>query len=142
MFQGASFLALDAKGRLSMPTKHREVLQTLAWGAVTLTRHPRGCVLVFPRPAWERFRERIASMPMSAQCMKRLFLGHAQDVALDGTGRVLVAPELRLSTGLQKEVILLGMGDYFELWDKQEYERKEQEEVAKAMPEAFAEFSF
>lgn len=142
MFQGASFLALDAKGRLSMPTKHREVLQTLASGELTLTRHPHGCVMVFPRPAWERFRERIASMPMSAQWMKRLFLGNAQDVALDGTGRVLVAPELRLSTGLQKEVILLGMGDYFELWDKQEYERKEQEEVAKAMPEAFAEFSF
>jgi MraZ protein len=142
MFQGASFLALDAKGRLSMPTKHRDVLQTLAGGELTLTRHPHGCVMVFPRPAWEDFRARIAAMPMSAQWMKRLFLGSAQDVALDNTGRILVAPELRLSTSLQKEVILLGMGEYFELWDRQEYERKEQEEMDKAMPEAFAELRF
>ena len=61
MFQGASSLSLDAKGRLSVPTRHRDVLTATAAGQLTVTRHPHGCLMIFPRPAWEQFRERIAA---------------------------------------------------------------------------------
>ena len=95
MFQGASSLSLDAKGRLSVPTRHRDVLSATAGGLLTITKHPHGCLMIFPRPEWEAFRQRIAQLPMSAQWWKRIFLGNAQDVEMDAQGRVLIAPELR-----------------------------------------------
>ncbi|MBK6868319.1 MAG: division/cell wall cluster transcriptional repressor MraZ [Burkholderiales bacterium] len=142
MFQGASSLSLDAKGRLSVPTRHRDVLVATAAGELTLTKHPHGCLMVFPRPEWEKFRERIAQLPMSAQWWKRIFLGNAQDVEMDGTGRVLVSPELRQAAGLTREVMLLGMGQHFELWDKASYEAKEAEAMQAGMPEVFEDFAF
>ena len=98
MFQGASSLSLDAKGRLSVPTRHRDVLSATAQGQLTITKHPHGCLMVFPRTEWEKFRERIAQLPMSAQWWKRIFLGNAMDVEMDGTGRVLVSPELQTAS--------------------------------------------
>ena len=142
MFQGASSLSLDAKGRLSVPTRHRDVLVALAAGQLTITKHPHGCLMVFPRPEWEKFRERIAELPMSAQWWKRIFLGNAQDVDMDGTGRVLVSPELRAGAGLSRDVMLLGMGHHFELWDKASYDAKEAEASQAEMPEAFKDFAF
>lgn len=142
MFQGASSLSLDAKGRLSVPTRHRDVLLATAGGQLTLTKHPHGCLMVFPRPEWERFRERIAQLPMSAQWWKRIFLGNAMDVEMDATGRVLVSPELREAAGLVRETMLLGMGEHFELWDKARYEAKEAEAMQAPMPEVFEDFAF
>jgi hypothetical protein len=62
---------------------------------------------------------------MSAQWWKRIFLGNAMDVELDSTGRVLVSPELRAAAGISKDAVLLGMGNYFELWDKATYDAQE-----------------
>ncbi len=142
MFQGASSLSLDAKGRLSVPTRHRDVLGALAGNQLTITKHPHGCLMVFPRPEWEKFRERIGALPMSAQSWKRIFLGNAMDVELDGAGRVLVSPELRAAAGIEREAILLGMGNHFELWDKATYEAKEAEAMQAEMPDVFKDFSF
>jgi MraZ protein len=58
--------------------------------------------MVFPRTEWEKFRERIAALPMSAQWWKRVLLGNAMDVEMDGTGRVLISPELRVAAGISK----------------------------------------
>ena len=142
MFQGASSLSLDAKGRLSVPTRHRDALVAMAEGQVTITKHPHGCLMLFPRPEWLKFRERIAELPMSAQWWKRIFLGNAQDVEMDGTGRVLVAPELRQAVGLTKDVVLLGMGNHFELWDRTTYEAQEAEAMQADMPNVFQDFAF
>jgi MraZ protein len=142
VFQGASQLSLDAKGRLSVPTRHRDVLAATADNQLTITRHPDGCLMIFARPEWEKFRDRIAALPMSAQWWKRIFLGNAMDVELDGTGRVLVSPELRAAAGIEKETVLLGMGTYFELWDRSMYEAKEAEALRGEMPDVFKEFSF
>ena len=142
MFQGASSLSLDAKGRLSVPTRHRDVLAATASSQLTITKHPHGCLMVFPRPEWEKFRERLAQLPMSAQWWKRIFLGNAMDVDMDGTGRVLISPELRAAAGLTKEAVLLGMGNHFELWDKATYDVQEAQAMQGEMPDAFKDFSF
>jgi MraZ protein len=142
VFQGASSLSLDAKGRLSVPTRHRDVLSATAAGQLTITRHPHGCLMIFPRPEWEKFRERIASLPMSAQWWKRIFLGNAMDVEMDGTGRVLISPELRAAAGISKDTMLLGMGNHFELWDKATYDEQEAQAMQGEMPDVFKEFSF
>ena len=142
VFQGASALSLDAKGRLAVPVRHRDVLQALCDGQLTLTKHPEGCLMVFPRPAWEIFRDKVAALPMSASGWKRIFLGNAQDVEIDSAARVLVAPELRAAAGLSKDVMLLGMGSHFELWDAQRYAAHEAEVMAQAMPDALQDFTF
>ena len=80
MFQGASQLTLDGKGRLSMPSRHRDALAAGCDGRLTLTRHPDGCLLVYPRPTWEARREQIAQLPFSARALQRLLLGNATDV--------------------------------------------------------------
>ena len=142
VFQGASSLALDAKGRLSMPTRHRDVLTATAAGQITITKHPHGCLMVFPRPEWDLFRDRIAALPMAAQWWKRIFLGNAMDVELDSTGRILISPELRQGAGITKDTVLLGMGNHFELWDKATYEAQEAKAMQEQMPDVFKDFSF
>ncbi|ABB07237.1 MULTISPECIES: division/cell wall cluster transcriptional repressor MraZ [Burkholderia] len=142
MFQGASALTLDAKGRMSVPARYREALQGQAEGRVTVTKHPDGCLLLFPRPEWEVFRAKIAALPMDAHWWRRIFLGNAMDVDLDSAGRILVSPELRMAAGLEKEVMLLGMGSHFELWDSQTYNAKEQAAMAQGMPDALKNFTF
>ena len=142
MFQGASSLSLDVKGRLSVPTRHRDVLSATAAGQLTITRHPHGCLMLFPRSEWEKFRERVAALPMTAHWWKRIFLGNAMDVELDATGRVLVSPELRAAAGISKDTVLLGMGSYFELWDAATYAAHEAEQMKGDMPDVFKDFSF
>jgi MraZ protein len=142
IFQGASALSLDAKGRLAVPARHRDALQALCGGQLTLTKHPEGCLMVFPRPAWETFRDKVAALPMSAAGWKRIFLGNAMDVEVDSAARVLVSPELRAAAGLTKDVMLLGMGSHFELWDAQRYAAHEAEVMAQPMPEVLQDFTF
>ncbi|MEX1168379.1 MAG: division/cell wall cluster transcriptional repressor MraZ, partial [Hydrogenophaga sp.] len=109
MFLGNSSLSLDAKGRLAVPTRHRDALAA-GTGTITLTKHPDGSLMIFPQPAWGAFRERVAALPMDALWWRRIFLGNAMDVEMDGTGRILVSPELRAFAGITREATLLGMG--------------------------------
>lgn len=141
MFQGPSSLSLDAKGRLSVPTRHRDALGA-SQGQLTITKHPHGCLMIFPRLEWDSFRERIAELPMQAQWWKRIFLGNAMDLEMDATGRVLVSPELRTAAGISRDVVLLGMGSYLELWDAATYQAKEAEAMQGEMPDVFKDFSF
>ena len=113
-----------------------------AGGQLTLTRHPDGCLLIYPRPEWEKKREQIAVFPMQARALQRLLLGNAQDVDIDSAGRALVAPELRSAAGLVRDVMLLGMGGHFELWDAAALAKREAEDLSGSMPEALDKFSF
>ncbi len=138
MFQGSSALAIDAKGRMTIPARHRDALLVQSEGRLTLTRHPDGCLLMFPRPAWEAVREKIAALPINASGWRRFFLGNAADVEMDGAARVLIPPELRKAAGLAKDVMLLGMGTHFEIWDAASLAVKESEAIAGGMPEALS----
>ncbi len=127
---------------MTVPAKHRDVLLAQCEGQLTLTRHPHGCLLLFPRPVWETHREQIAAWPMSARAWQRIFLGNACDVEFDSAGRILIAPELRDVVGLQRDVMLLGMGSHFEIWDAQKLAADEAAAVAQGMPDSLANFSF
>lgn len=127
---------------MAVPSRHRDALQALCAGQLTITKNPDGCLMVFPRPAWETFRDKVAALPMSAAGWKRIFLGNAMDVEIDSAARVLISPELRAAAGLTKDVMLLGMGSHFELWDAQKYAAHESEVMAQPMPEALQDFTF
>lgn len=124
-----------------MPTRHRDALSAQS-GQLTITKHPHGCLMVFPRDEWEKFRGRIASLPMDAQWWRRIFLGNAMDAEMDASGRILVSPELRSAAGINREAVLLGMGSYLELWDAQSYAAQEAQEMQKPMPDVLKDFSF
>ena len=142
VFQGPAALTLDSKGRIAMPARHRELLAAMGVSQLTITKHPEGSLMIFPRPAWEAFRDRVASLPMEASGWKRVFLGNAMDVDIDASSRVLIAPELRAAAGLTRDVMLLGMGSHFELWDAARYAEHEAKVMASEMPDALKEFSF
>ena len=127
---------------MSVPTKHRDALMVQGEGRVTLTKHPDGCLLLFPRPEWEAFRTRIAQLPMDAHWWRRIFLGNAAEIDLDSAGRILVSPELRSAAGLDREIMLLGMGSHLEIWDANTYASKEQAAIAQGMPDALKQFTF
>ncbi len=127
---------------MSVPARHRDLLQALCEGQLTITKHPEGCLMVFPRPAWEVFRDKVAALPMSAAGWKRIFLGNAMDVEIDGSARVLISPELRTAARLNKDVMLLGMGSHFELWDAERYAAHEAEVMAQPMPQVLSDFTF
>ncbi|MFN0182969.1 MAG: division/cell wall cluster transcriptional repressor MraZ [Aquabacterium sp.] len=141
-FQGTSALTLDGKGRLTVSARHREVLLANTGGALTLTKHPHGCLLLLPRPAWERLRENLMKLPMSAEGWRRVFIGHAVDVEMDNAARINLTPELKAAAGLDREVLLRGNGGHLELWDPRRWATYEAEATVGPMPEAIAGFVF
>jgi MraZ protein len=119
MFQGATALNLDAKGRMTIPARHRDALTTLGEGHLVLTAHPHRCLLLYPEPAWAPIRAKILAAPSletQSAMLRRLLVGFAVDSEMDTAGRVLVAPELRQYAALEKEVWLIGQGTHFEIW--------------------------
>ncbi len=145
MFLGPSSLSLDAKGRLSIPAKYQAALISEAGGQLWVTKHPHGCLMILPKPEWDVFYAIVAGLPMSDLWLKRIFLSNALSVELDATGRILIAPELRESSGIIKETTLRGMGKYFELWDKATYDANELRQISgmqDVLPEAMKAISF
>lgn len=142
MFQGPSAISLDAKGRMSVPARHRDALIGQFDGKLTLTRHPDGCLLLFPRPVWEFHREQIAAWPIQARDWKRIFLGNAFDVDMDTAGRILIAPELRNAVAIQRDIMMLGMGSHFEIWDAGRLAENEANAKAAGAPDVLHNFSF
>jgi MraZ protein len=147
VFQGATELSLDAKGRLSVPTEHREVLAVQAEGRLVITAHPHRCLLIYPRPAWEPIRAQImsySSLERQTSMVQRLLVGFAKEVEMDGAGRVLVSPELRRYASLEKQVMLVGQGSHFELWNLDAWEQQIEQIVAQGdslLPPGMEKFS-
>jgi len=118
-FHGAAVITLDAKGRVAIPTRHRNALLEGA-ATLVLSAHPEGCVLIYPESAWEPVRARVEAFPSfhpQASWWKRLLLGFEEHVSPDASGRVLLSPALRLHAKLEREAMMVGQGHYFELWD-------------------------
>jgi MraZ protein len=128
-------LALDAKGRLAIPGKHRAALAGSADGpdrTLIVTADPSRCLLLYPRATWEPIQSRLmalSSFNEQIRGLQRLLVGHADEVDIDGAGRILVPPALRQYAGLEHRVVLVGQGSKFELWD----EAKWQQETARAI---------
>ena len=131
MFQGATALNLDAKGRLAIPARHRESLAEASNGELILTAHPHRCLLIYPAPAWEPIRDKVlaaSSLNPQSAAIKRLLVGNAREETLDSAGRLLVAPELRQFAQLDKLIWLVGQGSHFEIWSDAGW-KKEQDAV-------------
>ena len=120
MFRGATSLNLDAKGRLAVPSKHRDALLAQCAGHLVLTAHPHRCLLLYPQPAWEPIQAKmmaLSSFDRQSSKLQRMLVGFAEDIELDSAGRLLVSPVLREFAGLEKQAMFVGQGSHFELWN-------------------------
>jgi len=127
VFRGVANLNLDSKGRIAMPTRHREPLMELCGGRMVVTVDPDRCLLIYPFPEWveiERKLNRLSNLNPRTRDLQRLLVGHATESDMDGQGRMLVAPALRRFADLEKKVVLIGQFNKFELWDEARWEAK------------------
>ncbi len=134
MFRGVTALALDAKGRLAIPSRHRDRLVPDGSGSsLILTADPSRCLLLYPRDAWEPLQARLMSLSSfdaRIRGLQRLLVGYADDVEVDAAGRILVPPELRRYANLDKRVVLVGQGRKFELWDEAQWQVETAQAIA------------
>ena len=124
MFRGVTQLSLDAKGRLAIPARYRGELVSSCAGHLIVTVDPSKCLLIYPQPAWEPIEQKLnnlSSFDPVIRNLQRLLMGNACDVEMDAAGRILVSPPLREFAGLSKDVVLVGQGNKFELWDASQW---------------------
>ena len=120
MFRGATQITLDAKGRLAIPVRYRDRLATRC-------NDQDHCLLLYPLPDWEEIERklmRLSSFNQSTRRLQRLMVGYASELELDGSGRVLIPRELRDFAALERDVMLIGQGNKFELWAEQRWNER------------------
>ena len=125
MFRGVNQVNMDAKGRLTVPTRYRDEINESCRGSmvVTIDTEER-CLLIYPQPAWEDIQRKVESLPSfntAARRVQRLLIGHATDIPMDRNGRLLITPPLREYANLDKQTVLLGQGNKLELWDEEHW---------------------
>ncbi|WP_432617706.1 division/cell wall cluster transcriptional repressor MraZ [Butyricicoccus sp.] len=127
---------LDAKGRLFIPAKLREQLGD----SFVVTKGLDDCLFVYPQEAWEELEQKIRQLPMSkSRSLQRFFLSSAADVTVDRQGRIVIPAVLRSYAKLERDVVVIGVGERAELWDARRWnaytDDLDSESIAQAMEE-------
>ena len=149
MFRGATKVTLDAKGRMAIPTRYRERLAARCVGQIVVTVDKDYCLLIYPLPDWEELERKLVRLPSMnkiARRLQRIMVGYATEVEMDASGRVLLSRELRDFAALEKQAILIGQGNKFELWDEERWTEKRDawlgEDEDTSLPEELESLSF
>jgi len=128
MYRGITAINLDEKGRLALPTRYRDYLFASADNQVVVTIDTEeNCLLLYPFPDWEEIEAKIEALPSfnpAARRIQRLLIGHAAEINIDSSGRILVPQLLREYAGLDKQVVLVGQGKKFEIWSDVNWEAR------------------
>jgi len=125
-FRGINSINMDTKGRLAIPKRYRESISEASENQLVATIDLHSpCLLVYTLDEWEVIERKLMSLPNmdpQARLVQRLLLGHASEMEMDAQGRVLLPSLLREHAKLEKEAILLGQGNKFELWSQQSWQ--------------------
>ncbi|HBD23690.1 MAG TPA: cell division/cell wall cluster transcriptional repressor MraZ [Oceanospirillaceae bacterium] len=150
MFRGAVTINIDAKGRMAMPMRFRDMCTLVSAGKLVITIDTEeACLMIYPLPEWELIQAKLEQLPSfnpEARRIQRLLIGHATDVELDGNGRILLPAVLRDYAQLDKKAILLGQGKKIELWSEPLWNGRRDEYLqiaskASELPDALHELS-
>ena len=126
MFRGRSIHTLDAKGRIRIPTRFRDILKTRYEDRFVITNLDR-CLVAYPLQEWEIIEEKLGSLSLVRQDVKafqRFFISGATECSFDKQGRVLIPQTLREHASLEREVVLAGMLRSFEIWSKDYWDQE------------------
>nr|B8DP87.1 RecName: Full=Transcriptional regulator MraZ [Nitratidesulfovibrio vulgaris str. 'Miyazaki F'] len=121
LFRGRSHRSLDPKGRLMLPPDFRDILMSRAEGGKLVLTSFDDCVMGYPLPDWEDFERKFSTLKNPSRKMRdfrRLVIGSAELMELDGQGRVRISRSHMDYAGITKDVVLLGQGSRFEIWDQ------------------------
>lgn len=130
MFRGVNEINLDAKGRMTIPSRYRSSLEKASNQVVVTIDTEDPCLLLYPLSEWEVLEQKIESLPSfhrAARRIQRLLVGHATEIELDGSGRILLPGLLREYANIDKQVMLVGQGKKFEIWAGAIWERDRQQ---------------
>lgn len=115
---------------MAIPARYRDRIAGRSDGHLICTIDQDHCLLIYPLPDWEDMERRLMRLPGTKPAnrrLQRLMVGHASELELDGHGRVLIPRELREFADLNRQAMLIGQGNKFELWDEARWnERREQ----------------
>ena len=133
MFFGESAITLDSKGRMAIPTRFRQVLAEECNNRLVLTysAFDSGSLWLYPEQKWEEVRDevmRLSTFDQNHRSLQRRLVGSATPIEPDGSGRIQLPQTLRHSAGLEKRVVLMGMGFHFELWNESVLNQKRADE--------------
>ena len=133
MFRGANAISLDAKGRLTMPSRYRDEFMARCAGQLVVTIDVVDpCLSVYPLAEWELIEAKLRDLPSLREenrRLQRLLIGNAVDLELDGAGRFLVPPRLRDYARLDKRAVLVGQLNKFQLWDEDAWDARSAEDL-------------
>ena len=133
MFRGANAISLDAKGRLTMPSRYRDEFMARCAGQLVVTIDVVDpCLSVYPLAEWELIEAKLRELPSLREenrRLQRLLIGNAVDLELDGAGRFLVPPRLRDYAHLDKRAVLVGQLNKFQLWDEETWDARSAEDL-------------
>jgi len=121
MFRGSYEHSVDSKGRVSVPSRFRDILAERYEGKLVLTMDFDKCVMAYPLEEWERVEEKIKALPQSQKEVKdymRYVFSNAAECELDKQGRILIPPALREGARISKNVMVVGLLNKMEIWDK------------------------
>lgn len=128
VFRGVKAITVDSKGRFAMPTCHRDVLLEKHRSQLVVTMDTEAlCLLLYPQEAWETIEQQVNALPSfnpAARRIQRLLVGHATELELDSSGRLLLPPLLRSYAHIEKNMMLVGQGKKFELWSESHWEEE------------------
>ncbi|MDO4430851.1 MAG: division/cell wall cluster transcriptional repressor MraZ [Lonepinella koalarum] len=142
MFRGAQTVNLDSKGRMALPTRYRSEILSEHEGQMVCTldiRQP--CLLLYPLKEWEVIEQRLLSLsnfdPIQ-RSLQRVMLGYATECELDANGRILLSSPLRQHAKLEKNIMLVGQLNKFEIWSEQEWQQQIEQDMALGSSAEFA----
>ena len=124
MFYGETAISLDAKGRLAIPARYREQIASDCGDRLVLTYNAfdNDSLWLYPEAVWQRVRDQVmglSSYDARHRTLQRRLVGSAAEIQPDGSGRVQIPQTLRQVAGLEKRVVLMGMGSKFEIWNEE-----------------------
>lgn len=134
MFRGINTITIDTKGRLAIPTRYRSALGAEEKIPLVVTIDTEEtCLLLYTAAQWQVIEDNLQKLPSfnaAARRIQRLLIGHATDVEVDANGRVLLPTVLRNYAQLEKDVVMIGQGNKFEVWNKELWESKREQWLA------------
>ena len=126
MFRGSSFHTIDNKGRLIIPARFRQFIKSEEGDGVMISRMD-SCLVAYPFNEWRKLETKILSLAETSENMRRfrrVFIGGAFECSCDRQDRILIPQSLRQYADLDKEIVLVGVLEHFEIWAREKWERE------------------
>ena len=127
LFRGSSYHTIDDKGRIVIPSRFRDPVRANGADGLIVSRLDQ-CLVAYRLEEWLAIENKIQQLVEKSEHLRRfrrIFIGSASECACDKQDRILIPPLLRQYAGLNKDIVLVGVIDHFEIWSRERFENEE-----------------